>query len=135
MSLLFLLLTLFLLVLLKITSEAMSTGFDIPFGFSLEQFQNGGSGELLIAKAEWCGHCQTAKPEFNKLMQLGSLPMKSGGSLNVRVLDSEKDSEEIKALNIQGFPTIMAKIGEKIFEYSGDRNAEAVKDFVSGLSA
>lgn len=135
MSLIFLLLTLFLLVLLKITSEATSTGFHIPLGFNLEQFQNGGQGELLIAKAEWCGHCQNAKPEFDKLLKLGSLPMKSGGSLSVRVLDSDKDKEEIKALNVQGFPTIMAKIGSKIFEYSGDRKAEAVKDFVGGLSA
>ena len=136
MTLIFLLLTLFLLALLKITSDSTSgTGFDMNTGFSLEQFQDAPKGELIVAKAEWCGHCQRAMPEFNKLLQLGTLPMASGGNLTVRILDSDKDKEEVAALNVKGFPTIMARIGEQIFEYNGDRKASDVQEFVSNLSA
>lgn len=103
-------------------------------GFGLEQFQDSPKGELIIAKAEWCGHCKRAMPEFNKLLQLGTIPMASGGSLAVRVLDSDGDKEEVAALNVKGFPTIMAKMGNKTYEYNGDRKADDIKDFVSGLS-
>ena len=136
MTLLFLLITLFLLALLKITSEySRKTGFGLNFGFELERFQDSPKGELIIAKAEWCGHCKRAMPEFNKLLQLGSIPMTSGGSLTVRILDSDKDKQEVAALNVRGFPTIMAKIDEKTFEYNGDRKADDIQDFVKNLSA
>lgn len=135
MTLLFLLLTLFLMALLKITSDYTSNnGFGMNVGFGLEQFQDSPKGELIIAKAEWCGHCKRAMPEFNKLLQLGTIPMASGGSLAVRVLDSDGDKEEVAALNVKGFPTIMAKMGNKTYEYNGDRKADDIKDFVSGLS-
>jgi thiol-disulfide isomerase/thioredoxin len=126
MSLLFLLLTLFLLVLLKLTAER--SGY-------FEGFADAPAGELIIAKAEWCGHCQKAMPEFKKLMALGSIPMKSGGSCVVRMLDSDQDGAEIKKLGVQGFPTVMAKVGGNTYEYSGERTADAIKDFVGGIEA
>lgn len=135
MGLLFLLLTLFLLVLLKITSESVN-GFGYSYGFSLEGFSQAekSDGELLIVKANWCGHCQQAMPEFKKLEAMKTIPIQSGQVLKVRLLDSDADKEEIKGLNVRGFPTIMVKAGNSTQEYQGERTAAAIQEYLSSLN-
>lgn len=134
MGILFLLLTLFLLVILKITSESVN-GFGYDYGFSLEGFATAQPvGDFLIVKAEWCGHCQRAKPEFEKLVQMGALPIKSGEVLKIRILDSDVDKEEVSKLGVRGFPTLMARIKGKTYEYPGERTAEGVKQYLADLS-
>jgi thiol-disulfide isomerase/thioredoxin len=142
MGALFLLLTLFLLVILKITNDSIN-GFGYGYGFSLESFQDaaaavaaakGANDELLIIKAAWCGHCRNAAPEFKKLVDAKTITTKSGQVLKVRMLDSETDKAEIKALDIKGYPTIMTRVGDKMHEYPGDRTAAAVKQYFAELS-
>jgi len=140
MGALFLLLTLFLLVILKITNDS-TNGFGYGYGFSLESFQDaaaaaakGVNDELLIIKATWCGHCRNAAPEFQKLVDAKTIATKSGQVLKVRMLDSETDKAEIKALDIKGFPTIMARVGDKMHEYPGDRTADAVRQYFAEQS-
>ena len=140
MGILFLLLTLFLLVILKITNESIN-GFGYGYGFSLESFADAtaaataaAQSELLIVKANWCGHCRNAAPEFKKLEDAKTITTKSGQILKVRILDSDADKEEVKALDIKGFPTIMARISGKTYEYPGERIASAIRQYFAEQS-
>lgn len=136
MGILFLLLTLFLLVILKITNESIN-GFGYGYGFSLESFADAtaaAQSELLIVKANWCGHCRNAAPEFKKLEDAKTITTKSGQVLKVRILDSDTDKEEVKALDIKGFPTIMARISGKTYEYPGERTASAIRQYFAEQS-
>lgn len=135
MGILFLLVTLFLLVLLKITHDSVN-GSSYSYGIPMEGFTTVSSepiGELLIVKAEWCGHCKNAKPEFEKLLSLGTIPVKSGKSLKVKILDSDQDSDEVKKLQIRGFPTILALVNGEKHEYPGDRTADGVKEYYANV--
>ncbi len=99
---------------------------------SILGFQNPGS-ELLICKASWCGHCKTAMPEFERLVNASPVKLKDGSDVTIRMLDSDVDSSEIKALNIRGFPTIMLKSGSGSEEYPGPRTYDGVMGFLKSL--
>ncbi len=93
-----------------------------------KKVMTGGSSNMnsiYLFKAEWCGHCQGFKPTWNKLKE----EMKS--KINFVTYDSEKNSKEIKEYNIEGFPTLIMKVGNKAIEYVGPRDEQSVKDFIN----
>lgn len=81
--------------------------------------------EIVIVKAEWCGHCKTAAPEFEKISKNGKIP--------VRILDADKNKDEVNTLNVKGYPTILFMENGVSTEYSGQRTCSAVLT-AAGLS-
>lgn len=95
----------------------------------------GFEGELsvVICKADWCGHCQKAAPEFEKLVSASPLKLSNGKVATVKMLDADKDKDEISKYNVRGFPTILiVKDGENI-EYPGERTYDGVLDFMNKM--
>ena len=72
-----------------------------------EGFADAPSGEkpymFKMFYADWCPHCHTAKPEFEKL---GAIQTIGGKQVAMKTFESEKDADVMKAENISGFPTI-----------------------------
>lgn len=95
-----------LLIVLKVYGASGSEGFADA------------EKEIVIVKAEWCGHCQKAAPEFAKIEKNGKIP--------VRILDADKDKAEVNKLNVKGYPTILFMESGKPTEYSGQRTCSAV---------
>ena len=93
--------------------------------------QNGGSSNkptLYLFKAEWCGHCKHFAPEWEKLKNNSKINNK----VNFVTMDSEKDREEInKNWNIEGFPTIILKKGDKKIDYNSARTEEHIINFLN----
>ena len=114
-----------LLVLLSIPRRRL-------LGF--EGFQGGGGGELLIVKATWCGHCETAMPEFNRLVAAKSVKLRDGSDVTIRMLDDASDKSEIQALSVRGYPTILYRgpSGDRM-EYSGPRTFDGVMGCLKGM--
>ena len=99
---------------------------------SREGFQSGGAGgnELVIVKAEWCGHCKRALPEFEKLVSASPMKLKDGSSVTIRMLDEKANKSEVEPLNVRGFPTILLfKDGTRL-EYEGERTYNGVMSFL-----
>ena len=100
---------------------------------TVEGFVGGGEGgmKLVIAKADWCGHCRKAAPEFARLKEASPLSLGDGRTVIVEELDADKDKSEIQRLGVKGFPTLMLEKsgGEKI-EYPGERTYDAVVEFL-----
>jgi thiol-disulfide isomerase/thioredoxin len=90
--------------------------------------QNGGSlkPELYLFKAEWCGHCNKFKPEWEKLINNDNLKNK----INFITMDSEINKTEMAEWKIEGFPTIILKINNNAIEYSGNRTVNAIEEFI-----
>lgn len=81
--------------------------------------------EVNLYYAEWCGHCQKFKPEWENLKAtLDDL----GVSHNEYEDDTNK--EEIKNAQVDGFPTIRIKVDKDEFDYSGPRTAPAILDYI-----
>ena len=72
---------------------------------SHEGFENEKS--IVICKAEWCGHCKEAAPEFKKLVSASPITLADGSKANVKMLDADEDKEELKNYDIKGFPTVL----------------------------
>ena len=112
-----------LVVISRLYTKSMR--FDIP-GF--EGFSDGmGETRLVICKADWCGHCKKAMPEFKKL---GSSVSVSGVNIPVSIFDADKDKEEIARYKVKGYPTVLLVKGDTVHEYSGQRTADGIRQFI-----
>jgi thiol-disulfide isomerase/thioredoxin len=114
-----------LLVLLKFTFQ--ETFEDYEEGFA------GSSKSVIVCKADWCGHCKQAAPEFSKLMAASPMTLKDGSKVTVKVLDADQNKDEIKQYNIKGYPTILIGDGANMTEYPGPRTYDGVVEFLNGM--
>lgn len=112
------------LVLLSILNTNLYMGVE---GFE------GSSKSIVICKAEWCGHCKKAAPEFDKLLSASPITLKDGSKATVKILDSDKDKSEIAKYNIKGFPTVLFVNGGQTTEYPGPRTYDGILDFLNSM--
>lgn len=93
-------------------------------GFN-EGFESGGKS-VIICKAEWCGHCKDAAPEFQKLVQASPITLNDGSKATVTMLDADTDKDAMAKYNVKGFPTILIGDGASMRDYSGPRTYDGV---------
>jgi thiol-disulfide isomerase/thioredoxin len=102
-------------------------------GFKNRQEGFASGSELIIVKAEWCGHCKKAKNEFVKLVKASPVKMQDGSEVTIRMLDSDENKDEVSALNVKGFPTILYRSGSDRQEYPGERTYDGVMGFLKQM--
>jgi thiol-disulfide isomerase/thioredoxin len=106
------------------------------YGTTILGFQNqgpvmAGQDTLIIVKADWCGHCKKAMPDFEQLVNASPITKADGSAVTVRLLDSDADSSEVKNLNVKGFPTILYQSADgTVSNYNGERSYNAIQAFL-----
>jgi len=101
-----------------------------------EGFEGGASSKsVVICKADWCGHCKKAAPEFQKLVAASPITLQDGSKATVKILDADKDKAEIGKYNIRGFPTVLVVNGGQTVEYPGERTQAGILEFLNAQSA
>jgi thiol-disulfide isomerase/thioredoxin len=85
----------------------------------------GNEKTLYLFKADWCGHCNNFKPVWNELIK------NKQENIKFITYDADTHKEEIKAFQVQGFPTLILKKGDEAIEYSGGRDIHSLKEFIS----
>jgi len=99
---------------------------------AIEAFQGGAAGKsVVICKADWCGHCKKAAPEFNKLLAASPITLKDGSKATVKILDADKDKSELSQYKVKGFPTVLIVDGDITTEYPGKRTANDITEFLN----
>lgn len=96
-----------------------------------EGFQGQEGTKVVIAKADWCGHCRNAAPEFDKLRQASPIRLADGRSATVEILDADQNKAEVAELGVKGFPSILVMNGGERKEYPGERTYDAVVAFLN----
>jgi thiol-disulfide isomerase/thioredoxin len=97
--------------------------------------------KILVGKvyANWCGHCQTLKPEWVKMKKELKSKMKNMG-YHIQFVEIE-ESEQNKLtnfknkfpdLNVSGYPTIFKHTGGALEYYKGGRTADAMTAWALG---
>jgi thiol-disulfide isomerase/thioredoxin len=88
---------------------------------------NGGKlkKELILFKADWCGHCQKLKPVWEQLK-------KEYTDISYVEYDADINNSIIKDNNIKGYPTIKYNNGRTIVEYNGSRD---INSFINYLKS
>ena len=96
---------------------------------SENQEQTGGAEkkDVILFKAEWCGHCIGFKKDWEKLQN------KNKKKYNFITYDSDKNKKELESWGIQGFPTIIVKKGDEAVEYVGPNEYTSVLDFIEKI--
>jgi thiol-disulfide isomerase/thioredoxin len=78
--------------------------------------------KVILYHADWCGHCQTFKPEWQKFKQIITT-----NNLPITVMDFEqKKIPPTQMANITGFPTIIIHRGGKQEEYKDERTSDGL---------
>lgn len=77
---------------------------------------------VVMFYADWCGHCQQMKPEFEKA---------ANNTIHPLVMVDHTQNDILTAHNIRGLPTVKAIRGEHVEEFSGPRTAEALEHFTN----
>lgn len=110
---------LILLVLLRFYNNRTMEGFE------------GASKSVIICKADWCGHCKKAAPEFSKLLAASPITLKDGSKATVKILDADKDKSEVAKYNVKGFPSVLIVDAGQTTEYPGERTASGIMEFLN----
>ena len=98
-----------------------------------ENFYGGNSdAKLMFFYADWCGYCQKAKPEIEKLVdELKKRDNKvKGKSVTVQYVNGDEESELCSNFNIDGFPTMIFVNGASNKTYEGPRESESILSFI-----
>jgi thiol-disulfide isomerase/thioredoxin len=88
---------------------------------------------IIFFYADWCPHCVRAKPEWAKLQSMDGQNV-NGKKVNVRACNSEGsnlEKETAQDNNVEGYPTIKLVKNNEVVDYNGERNAEAIKNFIA----
>ena len=81
--------------------------------------------------ADWCGHCQQAKPAFTEFAASGKIKIGEQDCI-VRMVSPEKEPEKAKGKTIKGFPTFLLETTDgKVVEYTGERNVDGYTAFLN----
>lgn len=94
-------------------------------------FEDSSSKEVIICKADWCGHCKSAAPEFEKLVSSSPITLKDGSTAKVKMLDADKDKSELSQYDVKGFPTVLFMNNGKSTEYPGPRTSEDIIEYLN----
>lgn len=88
-----------------------------------QQFRQSNTPHLALFWAQWCGHCKTAVPEFEKAANLCNAPF-------ILVEYNQLIGDE----NVRGFPTIRYYVnGRDYVEYKGARTAADFGKFCQSM--
>lgn len=88
---------------------------------------------ITLFYADWCGHCQQFKPEWNKFEKLIHNSNISNEILIASVVEKQRNNIDGDS-DVLGYPTIFYLMdGKKQKEYSGPRTSEGLLDFLESV--
>ncbi len=118
-------LTAFIIGLLAITYLGLSyEGFaDKPYG------KTNSRGTFTMYYADWCPHCQTAKPMFVDFMGKGVIQV-NGQDVKVKMTE-EKQIQKGVDPEVKGYPSFLySDAAGKVVEYDGPRSPDGFMKFL-----
>jgi thiol-disulfide isomerase/thioredoxin len=110
------------------TSNTPAPMNNIGVALKAEEFADlDASVKVYNFNTDWCGYSKQLQPEWDKFAKNNKLS-------NVKVIDVKCDNKndpnfmkckEAKYM-VEGFPTVVAEMGDKVMQYSGPRTEEAL---------
>ena len=120
-----------LAVLSLVTLYALGVKFNSPT--LLQGFQGGApaNNTFTMYYADWCGHCQTAKPAFTEFAKNGKITI-GNKECEIRMISPEAEPDKAKGKIIKGFPSFLLEtVDGKTVEYTGERNVDGYMGFLN----
>lgn len=107
-----------------------SSFFRYLFPSLTEFFSNGESAttRIVFYSMNSCPYCKKFQPEWEKLVA-----RVTDEGIVTQKFTVDDDAEEVEKAKVDGFPTVRIHMNGKEIEYEGERTADAIYTFVSGL--
>jgi thiol-disulfide isomerase/thioredoxin len=84
--------------------------------------------KLVLFYADWCGHCQKVKPDWEKAAGGVNKPDDKKMIMVNCGEGTDQDQKVMKKYNVDGYPTIIKFVNGTPSLYRGDRDSDSFKD-------
>uniref|UniRef100_A0A6C0EHS0 Thioredoxin domain-containing protein n=1 Tax=viral metagenome TaxID=1070528 RepID=A0A6C0EHS0_9ZZZZ len=96
---------------------------------------DGSEAELMLFHVDWCPHCKTALPEWEKLKQEYANKKVNGHKIIFLEYNCTEESEEttkkMETYKIEGFPTIKLKVEGRVIEFDAKVTKANLEQFLA----
>ena len=100
---------------------------------------NSSDAELMFFHVDWCPHCKTALPEWEKIKKEYNNKKINGHRILFLEYNCTEETEgttkKIETYKIEGYPTIKLKIDGRVIEFDAKVNKENMEQFLSTVLA
>tara|TARA_Y100000022_G_C13178783_1_gene342298 strand:- start:3 stop:455 length:453 start_codon:yes stop_codon:yes gene_type:complete len=100
-----------------------------------EDDKNSGIAELMMFHVDWCPHCKTALPEWEKLKKEYNNKVVNGYEVIFIDYNCTDENDEItrkiETYKVEGFPTIKLKVDGRVVEFDAKVNKDNMEKFLS----
>ena len=96
---------------------------------------DGSEAELMLFHVDWCPHCKTALPEWEKLKQEYANKKVNGHKIIFLEYNCTEETEEItkkmETYKIEGYPTIKLKVNGRVIEFDAKVTKSNLEQFLA----
>jgi len=96
---------------------------------------DGSEAELMLFHVDWCPHCKTALPEWEKIKTEYANKKVNGHKIIFIEYncteETEETSKKMETYKIEGFPTIKLKVGGRVIEFDAKVNKANLEQFLA----
>lgn len=97
--------------------------------------ENMKSAEIILFYVDWCPHCKTAKPEWDKVKEQYQGKIINGYTIiftEQNCTDESKENEELlNKFKIEGYPTIKLIKDNQVIEFDASPSSSHITDFLN----
>jgi len=94
---------------------------------------NSGEVVMVLFFVNWCPHCKSVKPTWEKAASELNNTKVNGKNVRFVSVDCEEKPELGEKYNVEGYPTIKVFTEGNVQEYEGDRSLSGIKSYLNGL--
>lgn len=93
-----------------------------------------GTLECTMYYTDWCPHCKSVKPDWEKLAGELNGKVINGNKVIIAKVNCEEHPEVAKAQNIEGYPTFKFNFNGKDYPYEHGRSYDEFKRFIQSVA-
>jgi thiol-disulfide isomerase/thioredoxin len=95
---------------------------------------NTNQGELILFYVDWCPHCKTAKPEWEKVKSQYNGKIINGYTVTFTEINCTTETQQIQQMvdqyKIEGYPTIKLLKDSQVIEYDAKPTKSTMEQFL-----
>jgi len=119
------------------TKKVYKANHESTFGGSSSVGGSAGEAEIILFYVDWCPHCKTAKPVWDKLKSEYQDQVIKGKRVIFTEINCTNESPDVEEMinkyNIQGYPTIKMLKDGQVIEFDAKPTYTNLEQFINSV--